>query len=217
MSARSSTSVWNWPTSLANSSSSAGRMRSFRSLTVTWNVARLAAEVLARVRVGERGVDVELRRRRSCPCSAASSSGSDLARAELELDALRRRRPSPPCPSTREREVDRERRRPSARARAGSGALSVACRRRSGSSCSSTIFGRRPRRRAHELEALVLRPLRSPAAPRSAPCTRTRASARTFPASTCGWLTGVTFFSVSAFGSVVLTIAFATSFCTCGP
>jgi len=38
----------------------------------------------------------------------------------------------------------------------------------------------------------------------------------TFFASTRGWLTGVKFFSFRTFGSVLLTIAFATSFWTCG-
>ena len=37
------------------------------------------------------------------------------------------------------------------------------------------------------------------------------------PASTDGWFTGVRFFSLSTFGRVSLTIAFATSFATCGP
>ncbi len=35
------------------------------------------------------------------------------------------------------------------------------------------------------------------------------------PASTDGWFTGVRFFSLRTFGSVSLTIAFATSFATC--
>ena len=88
MSARSSTSVWNWPTSLANSSSSSGRM--------------------LLLQVGERDVED----RPSCPgslgagaCRGRSTStsslsptflpderrvelGERLTRAELELHAL---------------------------------------------------------------------------------------------------------------------------------
>ena len=121
-----------------------GRTRSFRSLTRDVEVARLAAEVGARVLVaGTVDSDVELVARRSCRSSAASSSGSAWPAPSSSCT------PCPPpsftsLPSTASVKsiVTTS---PFFAGRAGSGALSVACCWRSASSCSSTIVVGRPR------------------------------------------------------------------------